>query len=148
MGGLDDLIPDDADTSSSSSSGGGGRGGLDQPDYVEVFESKKGTKKYTEEQWEEIKKVIRRETDYVSVGEVKSLPAQRRHVVLHELAIEALVEDADGDISRSQFRCSICGDDCTRAYVVIEGEEVHPHHTIGQLAEELDIETESRTDEN
>jgi len=147
MGGLDDLIPDDADTSSSSSSSSGG-GGLDEPEYAEVFESKKGTKKFTEEQWEEIKKVIRRETDYVSVGEVKSLPAQKRHVVLHELAIEALVEDADGDISRTDFRCPICGDDCTTSYVVIEGEEVHPYHTIAQLAKELGKETKSKNNEN
>lgn len=139
MGGLDELIPDDANTSGRSRSSSS-RSSSSSNNYVQTFSSKAGEKKFTEEKWNEIRRVISRQMEY-SVEEVKNMQSEKRHEVLHEAALATEREDEDVNKEyRSSVTCTVCGNDCSDAYVVIEDVKVHVRHTVGQLAAALDKE--------
>lgn len=137
MGGLDDLLPDDADTSSSSRSRSRSGSTSSEQEYVVEFDSDKGTKRFSEERWEEIKQEIRDNFQY-TVGEVKSLPAKKRHDVLHEVAISS---DDDRDPEDLEYTtdttCSLCGKDCSYSYVEFDNEQFCINHPVIQVAREL-----------
>lgn len=146
MGGLNDLIPDDADTSGRSSSRS--KSTSSGPEYVKEFGSKLGTKKFTEERWKEIKQEIRRKTEY-SVGEVESLPAEERHEVLHELGISSNVDLDPKELEHgSDTLCVVCGNDCSDSYVPIQGNPVCINHPAIQIAKALDIEPQGKVNED
>lgn len=142
--GLDDLIPDDVDTSGSSR-GKQDSGSQTETEYVETFSCGKGTKKFTEEQWEKVKNVVRSEYSF-TVGELISKKAEERHDLLHEIAIKATSDREPETDNTSDVRCAVCGNDCSDMYVVIEGEKVHIQHNAAQMAEELDLEVNSAKD--
>jgi hypothetical protein len=137
--GLDELLPDDEEVSSSSSSSStSGSDEDDEVEYVETFSSDKGTKKYTEEQWEKMEEVIRQETEY-TVGGAKNLPAEKRHDVMHEVALIATSDyEAEEAENTTDKRCVVCGNACSRDYVKLEGHRVHVMHNVAQVGEAID----------
>jgi hypothetical protein len=140
--GIDDLIPDDADP---PKRGGGHstQSKQDEDEYVQEFHSDLGVKKFTEEQWVEIKKEIKTEYPYV-VDEICNMEAEKRHNVIHEIAVSALTEDTPERNYTTDIRCVVCGNDCSRAYIEIEGEPVHEVHNAIQIAGALDKEVQSK----
>lgn len=145
MGGLDDLLPDDADTSGRSSSRSSTSSG---PEYVKEFHTNSGkVKKFTEERWEDIKREIRDKSEY-TVGEVESMEADKRHEVLHELAISSEHDKDPDELEHgSDVLCAACGADCSRSYTVIRGEEFCLHHPIAQAVKETDLRKEGKDHE-
>lgn len=142
MGGLDDLIPDDADTSSSSRSRS--RSTSSEEEYVKEFNSDKGTKRFSEERWEEVKEEIRDKSKF-TVGEVESLPASKRHDVLHEMAISSDNDYDPDDLEYgSEVTCAVCGKDCSYSHVILEGEEFCIHHPVAKVAKALDKEVKEQ----
>lgn len=130
--GVDDLIPDELE--SSSSSGGSSKKDSSEDQLHKVIGSGKQKKGFTEEQWEGVKKVIARETEY-TVNEVLHMPAQKRYDILHECALEATSEESTlPDDYRSEIRCYECGNDCSSGYVELEGKDFCVQHTAGQIA--------------
>lgn len=145
MGGLDDLLPDDADTSSSSSPGS--KSSSSEPEYVERFSSSKGTKQFTEERWEEVKKEIRDKTPF-TVEEVKNMESKARHDVLHEISISSLHDKEPDELEHgSDVLCNVCGNDCSTTFVEIEGEKFCIQHPAIQVAQSLDKELQGKANE-
>lgn len=143
---LDEMLPDDADSSSSDS--GSTSFTETKQDIHKEFHSNVGTKKFTEEKWEEMKKVIRRETEY-TVNEVENMKAEDRHKVLHDVAqIAAGNMLANKAGISSNKRCGVCGDDCSDSYVLIDDTAVHIHHTVAMVAEELELKLRGKINEN
>lgn len=142
MGGLDDLLPDDADTSRSSRSRS--KSASSEQEIVKSFSSEKGTKKFTEERWEELKQEIIDNFEY-SPGEVISLPAKKRHEVLHEAAIASDSDYDPDDLEHlSDTTCTICEKDCSYGYIEFDGKPFCTHHPIIQVAKELDKEVKEQ----
>lgn len=143
--GIDDLIPDDSNPQSR-------RGGQksssseDSKEYVQEFHSDKGVKKFDEEDWENIKSFIRQKTKY-SVNEVVNMESERRHDVIHDIAIKAYAgsDDVQEEHKPTQL-CAVCGNDCTSAYIEIEGEAFHEMHNVMEVAEALDKEIKNAED--
>lgn len=143
--GLDEIIPDHADTSSTSSST---HNVSSQQKIVKEFGSSLGTKKFTEEMWEQIITFIRQETEY-TVAEIENMRAEERHRKLHDISQAATSETSLNNAEIiSDTRCIICDDDCSDSYVEIEGEKMHIHHTIGQAASELELAKQGTIHEN
>lgn len=142
MGGLDDLIPDDADTSSTSRSQSGSSSS--QQEFIKTFSSANGTKKFTEERWDEIKEVIREDMEF-TVGEVETMQASERHKVLHEAA---MASNSDYDPEELEYgtdlTCFICDKDCSYSYVELEDEPFCINHTAAQVAKALGKEVQER----
>lgn len=146
MGGLDDLLPDDADTSGRSSSRS--RSTSSEPEYVKEFTSSNGRKRYTEERWEEIKQEIRNKTEY-SVGEVESLPSDERHEVLHELGVSSKYDHDPEELdSGSDTLCIVCGNDCSDSHVIFDDETVCINHPAIQVAKALGQDPQGKINEN
>lgn len=141
MGGLDDLLPDDADTSGRSSSRS--KSTSSDTEYAKEFSSKKGTKKFTEEKWEKMRDEINRKFKYTA-NEVESLPAEKRHDVLHEAAKSVEADKAPDELEYgTDVTCAVCEADCSYDYIELHGEEFCYHHPLIQVANELGIETQS-----
>lgn len=141
--GLDDLVPDGAETSSSRG-GGGGRNKKppeEQEDKV-VIGNEPNRKVFTEEKWEEVQRVIVNDFG-MQVNEVKNKPASERYEILHEAALKASEQSYEPDEDLEEDRvCLVCGDAATDdTSVEIEGEMVHIHHTAAKIAKELNDES-------
>ena len=146
MGGLDDLLPDDADTSGRSSSRS--RSTSSEPEYAKEFSSSKGTKRFTEERWEEIKREIRDKTEF-SVGEVESMKSDKRHDVLHEVSISSQHDHDPEELDYgSETLCAVCGNDCSDSFVEFEGETVCIQHPAIQVAKALGKEPQGKINED
>lgn len=144
--GLDDVLPDDADTSGSSSSRS--RSTSSEKEYAEEFHSDKGVKKYTEERWEEIKQEIREKFEY-TVNEVKNMQSEKRHDVLHEAAVSSDNDHNPEELEHgTDITCSVCGKDCSYGYVELEDETFCTNHPAIQVAKSLGKEMHSIDHEN
>ena len=141
--GIDDLIPEDADPPKRGGGNTAQQSGQDGKEYVQQFHSDLGVKKFTEEQWDEIKKEIRAEYPYV-VNEVCNMEAEKRHNVIHEIALSALTEDTPDRNYTTDIRCVVCGNDCSHGYIEIEGKPVHEMHNAMQIADALDKEVQKQ----
>jgi len=140
MGGLQELLPDDANTSSSSSSQS--TSNSSEADVVREFHSDKGTKRFTEKRWNEVKQEIIHKSEY-SVGEVETLPADKRFDVLHEMSLAADDDRTPDELEHgTDVTCQLCGTDCSYSYVPLDGETFCYHHPLIQVADELGIELE------
>lgn len=141
--GLDDLIPEGAESSGSGGSrGGGGRKKQkDDLEYKVVIGNEPNRKVFTEEKWEEVQKVIVNDFG-MQVNEVKNKPAAERYEILHEAALKAGSDSYTLDEElEEKSTCSVCGDAATEdTSVKIEGRMVHIHHTAVKIREALDDE--------
>lgn len=136
--GLEDIIPDGK---SSGSSGSSGRRRKKKKEKVIEIGNPPYDKKFKEKKWEGVKKVIRNEFDYKSVGEVKSLPAEERYDVLHEAAlIHEGEKRADESQHRAKERCLRCGAASGDMMVEIEDEMFCISHPAIQVRKALDGE--------
>jgi len=135
--GLDDLVPDDKQSSSSSSSSRP-RDSDDSPDKVEIG-GEPYKKVFTEERWEKVKKVIGREMGLDVNKVVNNYPANERYEIIHEaaLAVGGELEPDELDNYRDE-RCEICGIAKSEASVTICGDVVCVSHSAGQVAVMLD----------
>jgi len=131
--GLKDIegVDDNASSSSSRSRGGSSKQEDDGP-FIS-FSCKQGEKAFTEERWDEIRTIISQEMEH-TVGEVKTMPAEKRHKVLHEAATWTDDgPDEDSDLY-SHDRCALCGNSLSAGFAEFEGEAFCIQHTAGQLA--------------
>lgn len=142
--GLDDLLPENAESKSSPgrtnrSSSSTGNNDQEQQQFHKVVGNPPNQKKFTEEQWEKVKRVVDREMGLNIQEVVNNTPAEKRYDILHEAILfdEGEVEAEEMD-NYSDERCVICGNATGAHGAVISGESVHVHHTVGQLAKELD----------
>lgn len=132
--GLDDVIDTDDSSSSSSSRT---RSDSSSEDLITIG-SPPNEKKFKEEKWEEVKKIIRNKMEY-SVNEVKHLPSGKRYEVLHEAATwdeEELTEKQEE--LKSDTNCIVCGRDCSKSGVELEGEMVCVNHPAAKVAKHLE----------
>lgn len=137
--GVDDLLPDDRDTSSSSSSSSNTQS-QESKEYEIVITSGDKEKKFTSEEWDKIQDTIRQEMEY-SVGEVMKMADHKKYEVIHEAAIITNTERKSEDLEhKTDNRCAVCGNACSVDYIVIDGERVHIMHNVAQVAESLDKE--------
>lgn len=141
--GLEDLLPDDESTSSSTSqqkstSSSSKEKKDDEEKYAKVIGAPPNEKKFTEEKWKEVRRVIVEEFGY-NVNEVLNKPSSERYEIIHEAAIFPTDKlDADESDHYEPRECVICGSAYTEQALSIEGKVFCPHHTVGQLKRELD----------
>lgn len=129
--GLDDLLPDDADTTSRSSSQQSSK------DYSVEVGSGSDEVKLTEEKWEGVKKILTEEFGLVP-NEVLNKPSGERYEILTEAAqVHEGHQQADESEHRSGTRCYYCGKSCEGIEVEIGGELFCPHHTVAQIEKSL-----------
>lgn len=132
--GLDDVIDNDDSSPSSSSRT---RDNSSSEDLITIG-SPPNEKKFSEEKWEEVKKVIQEEMQY-SVNEVKHLPSGERYEVLHEAATwdeEELTKKQEE--LRSVTNCIVCGINCSKSGVELEGHMVCVSHPAAKVAKALE----------
>jgi hypothetical protein len=140
---LDDLLPDDKEVSSSASQQGTTSSSSkqktsDEEEYAKIIGSPPNEKKFTEEKWEQVRRVIVEEFGY-SVNDVLNRPSSERYEIIHEAAVFPTDElDADESEHYEPRKCAICGSAYTEQALSIEGKVFCPHHTVGQLRQELD----------
>lgn len=103
---------------------------LEQENH-KVIGSPPHQKVFSEDKWEDVKKVLRDEMGK-NVNRVLNMPAEKRHELLHEAALYS-----DGDIEETEHqpeqRCPVCGKAAGDAAVEIGGVRIHVHHTAGQI---------------
>lgn len=140
---LDDLLPDDETVTTSASSttdesSSSQEKTEDEEEYAKVVGSPPNQKRFTEEKWEEVKRVLVEEFGY-SVNSVLHKPVNERYEILHEAALFPTGElDTDESDHYETRECEICGSAYTEQSLDIEGKVFCPHHTVGQLKRELD----------
>lgn len=129
--GLDDLIPDEVDESTSRAPRQSKDDSSDD-DIVKSFGEPPKRKKFTEDQWEHVKRVIREEFG-MKVGTVVNSPPDQRYELLHEAAMTpaSKIGEAESE-SSSSTRCHYCDKACDDAYVELEGKKFCVHHTVAQ----------------
>jgi len=134
--GLEDVIPDDVDTSSSSSSK---REDTSPDKKYKVIGSDPYKKKFTLEKWQEVKDVIRHEMG-LNINEVlNNVSAEKRFDILHEAATYSTGElDREEMQNWSTERCIVCDRAADEVGVEIAGHTVCFHHTIAQLEEAIE----------
>ena len=133
--GLDDLLPNGTNVSQSPSPSE--QDSSSEPDFAKVVGSGRYQKKFTEERWEKVQRVIREAFSY-SVNEVLHLPAEKRYELLHEAVLyDEGKLDPDESEGLTECECYFCGNDCTKNNVEIRGEVFCIHHTAGQVANSL-----------
>lgn len=133
--GLDDLLPDEANTRSTSSTRD--QSSSSEKEYAVDVGSGRHRKAFTEEQWEKVKRVLTQEFGK-KPNVVLNSPARERYEILHEAITFSEGEKEEGELeNRSDTRCGVCGSACDLTAVEIGGEYFHPHHTAGQVAMEL-----------
>lgn len=133
--GLDDIIPDDSNSSSRSSPSS--TSGSDGPEIVREIGGGEYQKRFTEEQWEKVKRVIRSKMDY-SVDAVLNMRSEERYEVLHEaVTYNPDVEEGVSEEHKTTLDCYHCGNDCSGGYVELEGERFCMQHPAAQVAKAL-----------
>lgn len=141
--GLDELLPENESVGSSSSSSSqrssSKKSGEDE-EHVS-FGKEPYRKTYKKEKWERMKRVISRDFG-LNVNEViNNYPAQERHKVLHEAAIE---EASDSDTPKSELwveeRCPICDKAIDDDAVELGDVTICHHHQAWIIVDELDME--------
>lgn len=93
------------------------------PPYQKVFD---------EEQWEEVKRVLR-DVMGKNVNRVLNMPQERRHELLHEAALysDGKIEETEHEVEE---KCPVCQKAVAEgAGVSILGYEIHVQHTAGQI---------------
>lgn len=103
-----------------------------EEEHEKVIGSPPHQKVFSEEKWDDVKRVLR-DVMGRNVNRVLNLPAEQRHEILHEAAMYS-----DGQIVESEYekedKCPVCNkavaDD---AGVSILGYDIHVHHTAGQI---------------
>lgn len=135
--GLDDIVPDDADTSSR-----GGRTDKKSPgerdDTVVVQGPGEKKKIFEEDDYEKVKKVIAEEMGLVPNKVLNNYTAADRYDVFHEAA---LIVDSEMDSEENSYaknRCEICGNATQDFGVELGGIVVCPQHSAAQIRKELD----------
>jgi hypothetical protein len=135
--GLEDALPDGIEVSSSSSTGSN-TSSADEDLVTFGVDNKK--KKFTQEQWDQVKEVIKDEFD-LTVGEVvDSVSPSKRYEILHEAAVIAF-GDEDDDEAESEYTstktCACCGTGVDNTGVEIGGKHFCPQHPAIKVAKEL-----------
>lgn len=134
--GLEDLTPDDSNTSSRSSTNRT-NSQPDEDEYHKVIGNPPHQKCFTEERWEEVKQEIHNNFEK-TVNEILNSPAKKRYEMLHEAAMASGGElDDDEREFEAKTRCAFCGKSCPSGGVEIDGEVFHTSHTAAQVADEL-----------
>lgn len=141
---LEDLLPDDESTSSSASqqqtkTSSSKEKTDDEEKYAKIIGSPPNQKKFTEDKWKDVRRVLVEEFGY-NVNEVLNKPSSERYEIIHEAALFPTDElDADDSDHYEPRECEICGSAFTEQALSIEGKVFCPHHTVGQLKRELDV---------
>lgn len=139
--GLEDLLPEDENVSESSSSRSGGQSSSSDssPDveYVKTIGTPPREKKFTQEQWDKVKRVIADHFD-LTIGEVLSSPSEKRYKLIHEAIMFNEGEIEEDDISEPPDKvCYHCGNSCKGYSVEIEDEYFCNYHTAGEVIASL-----------
>lgn len=131
--GLDDAVPEDVKSSASSSSADSGSDSS-SPNTITIGKEPY-KKEFTEDHWEEIKKVLPRELGF-TVNEAKNLPADERYEIFHEAGLIAHSEmEAEESEYRKKDQCPICGTVLhEEATAEIAGETFCPDHPAAKIA--------------
>lgn len=137
--GLEDLLPDDeeVDRSSSSNSGSSKPDDPFQNDDLISIGSPPNDKHFNEEQWEKVKRVVREEFG-MKIGEVKSMPSEKRYETLHKAVTFNEDDEDEPEELVSNTRCGVCGRAADNVGVEIHGETYCVQHTAGEIAESLE----------
>lgn len=136
--GLDDIVDDHGGDASSSRSGSSSRNQKDDEDDLVKIGKPPYQKVFSEEKFEEVKKVLMHEMGY-QPNVVLNSPAEKRYDILHEAATWSSDDfDSDDSSHRSSTRCIVCGIACDDTHVELEGEIVCTHHPAAKVRRFLD----------
>lgn len=141
--GLDDLLPEEesVDRSSGSSSGGGSSQKTKDDENLISFGKEPHRKTFTKERWERIRRIISRDFGLNVNKVLNNYPAQERHKVLHEAALE---ESSTTDTPTSELwkeeRCPICDKALDDNVVELGNVTICRHHPAWIIADELKLE--------
>lgn len=140
--GLEDIVDEKTPDSSTSRSRSGSnevRGVSSSDEYFKVVGSPPLQKVFQEEEdWEETAKVLRDVMGH-QPNNVLNMPAEQRFEILHEARLwsEGQLEESEHE---SEDKCVVCNKACTGSCTEIAGQQVHVHHTVGQLGSMLEEE--------
>lgn len=134
--GLDEILPDEADKSGSGSSRSGSSS---SKEYHKTITGPAGKeKKFTEERWGEIRRVIIQEFDDSFKEVMNNYKAKERYSVVHDASLFLEREKTKDELGREpDVTCSVCGAECSEGSVVLEGEKVCAHHPAAKVAKEM-----------
>ena len=133
--GLEDLVPDDKKPSSSTSST---KQKSKQEDDRITIGSEPHKKVFTEDKFNEVKRILTHEMGLVPQEVVNNWSPKERYDVLHEAALATEGETKPEELENyDEARCYICSNALGDFGVEIEGVKVCVSHSVGELEASL-----------